>query len=342
MATKKKSSTSRSSSKATGGAKGHKSVKQASPSRTRKAKQPKILITGISGRLGRLLTKHLHRVAEVHGVDTQAFDDRPKDVILHQVDLRKKRCENLFRTESYDAIYHLGIVTNPRQSAEIHHSFNVTGTMKILEYCHRYNVPKVVLLSSAMIYGPHPNNPIFLTEEAPLSAGTRFPQIRDLVELDMLGQSFFWKNSEIDTVILRPVHIVGPKVQNGFTNYLRMKRIPKLIGFDPMIQIVHEEDVIRALVLALKTGVKGIFNITGPSAAPLSILIKELRKSSLPLPHIGTKAILRRLYKLKITDIQAPELDYARFICTVDGSRAKEMMEYVPHYSLKETLQSLR
>jgi UDP-glucose 4-epimerase len=304
-------------------------------------KKPRVLITGISGRLGRLLAQHLHRVAEVHGVDRRPFVGCPKDVVMHHIDLRKKRCEDLFRSQDYQAVYHLGVVHNPRISVDEHHSFNVTGTMKILEYCARYKVPKVVLLSSATIYGPHPNNPAFLTEEAPLLAGQRFPQIRDLIELDMLAQSFFWKHTEIETVILRPVQIVGPHIRNAFSNYLRLARIPKLIGFDPMIQIIHEQDMVEALVLAMQRGVAGIFNIAGPSAAPLSRMISELGKKSLPVPHPLAKAIMAKLWQFKLSDFPAPEVDYARFICTVDGSRAERVMGFKARFSLRETVRSL-
>lgn len=324
-----------------------KKTKKSATSRSEPARppdptrRPRVMITGISGRLGRLLAGKLHRVAEVHGVDRRPFIGCPKDIVMHPVDLRKKRCEDLFRNNAFDAVYHLGIVHNPRISADEHHSFNVTGTMKILEYCARYGVPKVVLLSSATIYGPHPNNPTFLTEEAPLLAGQRFPQIRDLIELDMLGQSFFWRHTEIETVILRPVQIVGPNMRNAMSNYLRLGRIPKLIGFDPMIQLIHEEDMVSALALAMTPGIAGIFNIAGPPAVPLSRIIRELGKKTLPVPHVLAKAIMAKLWQFNLSDFPAPEVDYARFICTVDGSRAERVMGYAPRFGLKETVRSL-
>lgn len=307
----------------------------------KKSDKPRVLITGISGRLGKMLARKLHRIAEVHGVDQRPFVGCPKDIVVHNLDIRKKRCENLFRNGNYQAVYHLGVMHNPRQSVTEHHSFNVTGTMKILDYCHKYNVPKVILLSSATIYGPHPNNHVYLTEDAPLLAGQSFPQIRDLIELDMLGQSFFWKNSEIETVILRPVQIVGPNISNAFTNYLRLKTIPVLLGFDPMTQIIHQNDMVQALVLAMQPGVKGIFNLTGTSAAPLSEMIKVMGKRSYGVPHPVAKFIMKRLWQLKLSDFPAPEVDYARFICTVDGSRAEKIMGFKPKYSMKETILSL-
>src|SRR5258706_15952249 len=173
---------------------------------------------------------------------------------------------------------------DPRVNAAEHHAWNVAGFQKILEYVAQYRVPKLVLLSSANVYGPRPDNPQFLSEEAPLLGGAAFSEIRDLVEVDMLAQSFFWKRPEAETAILRPVHIIG-SVKNAPSNYLRLPVIPTLLGFDPMMQVVHEEDMVRAILLALRPGVRGIFNLAGPPPLPLSRVIKALGRASMPLPH---------------------------------------------------------
>ncbi len=303
---------------------------------------PKVLVTGIAGRLGRLLAKKLHRIAEVHGVDRRPFEGCPKDIVMHHIDLRKKRCEDLFRLTGYQAVFHLGVIHDPRRSAEEHHSFNLRGTMKILEYCNKYNVPKVVLLSTANIYGPSHTNPFFLTEDAPLLAGEKFPDIRDLIELDMLAQSFFWKHAETETVILRPTHILGSHVRQGLARYLRLKIIPKVMGFDPMIQVIHEEDLVDAIIMAMRPGVRGIFNLAGPSVVPFSEVIRGVGRPTVPVPQSMAKMILSLLWDLKLTDFRAPQVDYARFICTVDTARAREILGFTPRRSIRETLKSMR
>ena len=102
-------------------------------------------------------------------------------------------------------------------------------------------------------------------------ASERFSEIRALVAVDMHSQSFFWKHPTVETVILRPAHIIGT-VKNAPSNYLRLPRPWVVGGFDPMVQIIHEEDAARAIECALRPGVQGIFNITGCVPAPLSQL----------------------------------------------------------------------
>src|SRR5579863_1882247 len=210
-----------------------------------------VVVTGISGNLGRTLAKLLHRRGErILGIDRRPFPGKPKDLEMNQLDLRKRKAEDVFRRGNVRAVIHMGIMHDPRMSGEEHHSFNVVGTTRLLEYCAKYNVRRVVVLSSANVYGPSPDNSNFLTEDAPLMAASRFSGVRDLIEVDMLAHGFFWKHPNIDTVIVRPVHIVGPHIKNAPSNYLRLRRPWMLAGFDPIVQLVHVEDAARALVEA--------------------------------------------------------------------------------------------
>src|SRR5262249_39783750 len=140
-----------------------------------------VVITGICGRLGKRLARTLHRERKVIGVDRRAFPDKPKDVVHEQVDIRRKKLKDVFRGGDVDAVVHLGVMQDPRASASEHHEWNVAGFAKLLEYVAQFKVPKLVVLSSANVYGPQPGNPQFLSEEAPLLGGARFGEIRDLI-----------------------------------------------------------------------------------------------------------------------------------------------------------------
>ena len=306
----------------------------------RDSDKPAVVLTGISGRLGRLLAQRLHRTERVIGIDRRPFPDRPKDIIFHQVDIRRKKAENIFRAGSIKAVIHTNILHNPRASAAQHHSFNVLGTTRILEYCYKYCIPKVVVLSSANIYGPRSDNSNFLTEDAPLLGGQTYPQIRDLIEIDMYANSFFWKHPEIETVILRPVHILG-KVKNAPSNYFRLKNLPFLMGFNPMMQVIHEDDVVEAILLSLKDGIRGVFNISGPTEVPQSTLRSLTGKPSLPIPHILADSILKFLWKWKLTSYQKGEIDHAKYICMVDGSRARDILGFRPQKSIEDCIKTV-
>jgi UDP-glucose 4-epimerase len=300
-----------------------------------------VLVTGISGNLGRALTKLLHTEAHVVGVDRRPFQGKPKDIDHHQVDLRKARVEEAFRRTPIEAVIHMGIMHDPHMPFSEAHSFNLVGTQRILDLCVRHGVRKVVILSSASVYGPRPENSNFLVEETPLMAADRFSDVRDLVELDMYAQSFMWKHPEVETVILRHVNIIGPTVRNAPTNYLRLEVPVTLMGFDPMLQLIHEEDACRALVLALRPGLRGVFNVTGPGEVPLSAVMRELGRRPIALPHLLVRPILRRAFEARLTSFPPEEVDHIQYLCVVDGSRFSREAGWVPRFSHRETIRSV-
>jgi UDP-glucose 4-epimerase len=301
----------------------------------------RVAITGISGRLGALLARHLHRHHEVVGIDRRRFAGAPADVEMHRIDIRRKRCAEVFRNARLDAIVHLNVMHDPRASSAEHHTFNIQGTTRVMDYAVRFGIPKLVLLSSANVYGPRADNTQFLTEDAPLMGGARFSEIRDLVGIDMLGQSFFWKHPEVETVILRPVHIVGA-VRNAPSNYLRLRKPMKLMGFDPMVQTIHEEDAVRAIEHAIRPGVQGVFNVSGCEPATLSKLQRMAEAKPRHCPHFVAEGLINTMWRWRLVSFPAPEVDHLRYVCMVDGSQAQEAMGFVPKFDLEETMAHLR
>ena len=302
----------------------------------------KVVITGISGRFGRIVARRLHHELgwQIVGLDRRPMPGRPKDIEHHQVDLRSKKARDVFRAGDVDALIHLGVMHDPRARPAELYSWNITGTTKLLEYCQAYHVPKLVLLSSANVYGPRPDNPQFLTEDAPLLAAQRFPQMRELVEIDHLVSTFLWRARDTDTVILRPVHIVGA-VHNAPSNYLRIDRPPVLLGFDPMVQLVHVEDVADSIALALGPGRRGIYNIVGPGEVPLSAILRELGRRARLIPHPVAKPILSAAFALGISSFPTAELDFIRYVCMVDGRRAAAELGFRARHGLRETIRAV-
>jgi UDP-glucose 4-epimerase len=304
--------------------------------------KPAVVITGISGNLGRTLAKVLHRSgARIIGLDRRPFQGKPKDLEMYELDLRKKKAEDVFRRNEVQSVIHMGIMHDPRMSSEEHHSFNVVGTTRILDSCARYGVKKVVVLSSANVYGPSPDNSNFLTEDAPLMAASRFSGVRDLIEVDMLAHSFFWRHPQVNTVILRPVHIVGPQIKNAPSNYFRLKHPWVMAGFDPMVQLIHVEDVARALIEALRPEPKGVYNVVGPGEVPLSSVLRELGRTPIPVPHPLARSVLGWMFRYRLANFPPPELDHIQYLCAVDGSRWVREVGWKPRWSMRETIRSV-
>lgn len=300
-----------------------------------------VAITGISGNLGRALARHLAGAATLVGIDHRPFPDERIPVEHWQVDLRKARVEEPFAARRIDALVHMGIVHDRDLPSTELHDLNVIGSRRILELCKRQGVGKVVVLSSANVYGPAPDNSSFLREETPLLATARRGDMRDLVEIDMYAQSFLWRHPDVETVILRPVNVVGPSIRNAPSSFLRLARPLTALGFDPMLQLIHEEDVCRAVAIALRPGVRGVFNVVGPGELPLSAILRELGREPIPVPHFLLRPMLRLLADERGGVFPPEEVDHLQYACTVDGSRAERELGWAPSKTLRETIRSV-
>lgn len=295
------------------------------------------VVTGLGGRLGRRLLRKLHRQRDVIGLGSRVAHGLPGDAVHHAVDPLRSAALRVFAAPDVGAIVHLGVVHNPRANRTESHSQNLLSFQRIIEYAERFEIPKVVLLSSGNAYGPRAENAQFLSERAPLLAGGRFNEMHALVELDMYAQSCFWRQPDIEVVILRPANILGT-VRNAPSNYLRLGVVPTLLGFDPMMQMVHQDDVVRAILLALQPGVRGIFNVAGPPPVPLSKALHFLQRRTVSLPYSLVRSGVSGLFHLGLSKFPAPELDFIRYVCMVDDGLARAKLGYRHQHNLSETL----
>ena len=302
----------------------------------------KVLITGISGGQGRLLARRLLESYEVCGVDRVAWEGRPREIAVHSVDLRKKRFEDVIRTELPTAVVHMGFIRHFRAGDRVRHDVNVRGTKQLLDHCINHGVQALVVLSSSYVYGAFAENPYYMDEDSPLSASRSYPEIRDLVEVDTLASAFLWRYPHIRTCVLRPVNVLGHYVHSMIGQYLREARIPTVMGFDPMMQFIHEEDVSEAIALALEHGLQGVFNVTGPGEVPLHTAIRETGGTARSIPEPIIRPLFERLFRWGLLPYPPGAIDYLKYPITVSGERFVDATNFRPLFSLQEIFQSLR
>ena len=302
----------------------------------------RIVLTGISGRLGCRVAKRLAEHHEVIGIDRRPCPELPAGVRHERVDIRRRSAENVFRSQSVDAVVHLGVVHNFRAPSEELYVQNVLGTETLLRYVSNYNVKKLVLLSTSDVYGPMPTNSHFINEDAPLMASQRFPAVRSLVAVDRAVQSFFWRHQDIETTILRPAHIVGPNVRNAPSKYLRLRVIPTIMGFDPMVQVIAEDDLLRMIERCLEQEVRGVLNLTTTEPVPLSRILKIIGKPLLPVPDPLFRLYLNKAWKYRVTSFPPAELDHIRFNAVLDTTRSEQLLGVRSLRSLYEILEPFR
>jgi len=288
-----------------------------------------------------LLTQRLIDSYRIVGVDRVPWEGHPSKVKMYQLDLRKRAFEDVFRKERPSVVVHLAFIRHFKVDPEVRHEVNVLGTKRVMEFCSKYGVKQFVLLSSHYVYGALPENPYFLDEDAPLNASRTYPQIRDLVETDSIATTFLWKYPDIHSVVLRPVNVLGYYVHSAIGRYLKLRRVPLMWGFDPMLQFIHEEDVAEAIAIAIEKRIRGVFNVVGPGAVPMSVAIHETGGKTFPMPEPLARVAIDRLFRYGMYPFPAGAIDFIKYPCTLDGSHFQKETGFQPLFGLREIFASV-
>ena len=76
--------------------------------------------------------------------------------------------------------------------------------------------------------------------------------------------------------------MIGPHVVSPITSYFRLPVIPRVLGFDPRLQFLHEDDLLDVLRHAAVADVSGTFNVAGDGILMLSQAIRRLNRPTVP------------------------------------------------------------
>jgi UDP-glucose 4-epimerase len=114
------------------------------------------------------------------------------------------------------------------------------------------------------------------------------------------------------------------------------------MGFNPMVQFIHEEDLAEAIGRTLETKLRGIFNVTGPGAVPLKVAIRETGGTAVPLPEPVARGTIDRLFRLGLYHLPPGAIDFVKYPCTIDGRRFREATQFQPLFTLEEIFSSVR
>jgi UDP-glucose 4-epimerase len=255
----------------------------------------RVLLTGISSKIPNLVAERLLAAGhEVIGVDRRPWPGAPAAVEMHEVDLRKRAAEDVFRKCRPEAVIHMATVTHLLSKSEDRYRINLGGTRAVFDHSRAYGVKQVIFVGRHTYYGAAPDAPLYHDEDEPPMAMTAFPELSDLVAADLYATTALWRSPDITTSVLRLCYTLGPTGAGTLCGYLRGARVPSILGFDPLYQFLHERDVARALTLALEKKVRGVFNVAGPQPVPLSVLVRETGRKLMPLPEFVFNALLGR------------------------------------------------
>lgn len=233
-------------------------------------------------------------------------------------------------------VVHSALKNNPSGHATDSHELEVIGTVNIVSAVKAAQVRKLIVCSTTMVYGASPKNPNYISESKPLAdhADSRF--VRDKVEAEREVAHLFSDAPQLVTTVLRFCLIVGPRSKNYFTELLRRPVVPTLLGYDPLMQFISEDDACEALRRSISSDYPGAFNIVGKGVIPLSYALREAGKINLPFAPFFAYPAIQLLWNLDLVPVPGRLLDYFKYLWVADGDKAKEVMNFQPKLTSKE------
>lgn len=305
----------------------------------------RIAITGASSFLGERFLRRLIR--DGHGDDLVVIDVAEPQVsegVIHfrKIDLTEPAADQAMldqlKADEIETLVHLAFFTNPRRDATNAHELESIGTLAVLAAAAAANVKHFVMRSFTFVYGARGQNPALIREATPLPPRAPLGWLRDKVEAEEHAAAFAKRYPEMSVRVLRFAPLLGPGVRTFYTRIFDRRLMPTLMGYDPLLQLLHPDDAEEALAKATFSSSRGAFNITPRGVMPLSTAIHLSGKVPAPVPHLAAYWTVDALYAAGLVEAPSGFIDYVRYPCVADGEKAKAELDFVAQHSTRDAL----
>ncbi len=304
-----------------------------------------IAITGSSGYIGRRLIARLAphpHVDHIVAMDVRAHHDWPDKVTFVQMDVRSPQLETVLREHHCSTLVHLAFIVQAVHDSRHMYDVNVRGSVNAFHAAARAGVRHIVNLSSYTVYGAWPDNPELLSEED-------FPR-------PYPGHHYAWHKYVVEqagnlvaaqggpeVTHLRAAIVVGPHCNNSLGESLRSAPfLPVFRGSPSKLQLIHEDDLVAALVRAVENPVPGTFNLGGRDALPWGDIVQRAGKRGIALPAPVWEAIIGLSWYLRLPNSSTvAELSLLRYPLAVCWEKARRTWGWEPQYTTGEAVQAL-
>lgn len=250
----------------------------------------RVLITRLNWFLSHRVARLLERdpgVEYILGVDTrEPRGDLDRTEYL-KADVRKPVMLKIIESTGIDTVIHMGLYSTPDEAGGrgAMHDLNVIGAMQLFAACQRVeHVKRVVVRSTTAVYGAEPNDPAVFTEEMARSSYRSDPFGRDAAEMESYARELARRRPDIDMTLFRFANVIGPASDTPLARYLTMPVVPTVLGFDPRLQFLHEDDATALLGRSITDPVLGTYNATADGVLFLSQVLRMGGRLELPLP----------------------------------------------------------
>jgi UDP-glucose 4-epimerase len=287
----------------------------------------RILLTGLHTFWGGRVAQALEENPDVEmllGMGTESPTVELERTEFVRTDQSYSLLARIVRATEVDTIVHTFLaLDSSSMSGRALHETNVIGTMNLLAAAGASgsSVRHLVVKSSSLVYGSHAEDPAWFREDTPRSRPPRSRLERSLCEVESYVKDFAEEHPDIDVTVLRFANVLGADIDTPISRNLSRSIMPSVAGFDPLMQFVAEDDVIRCVEFFVDERRPGIFNIAGDGTLPVSEVAAIAGAWRLFLPPIFTAQAVAPLVKLRLLSFPTELEDLLRYGRGMDTGR---------------------
>ena len=288
-----------------------------------------VLVTGVARYLGGRLAVALQAdpsVERVIGVDVVPPRTGLGRTEFVRVDIRNPLISRVVADARVDTVVHLNVVATPVGAGgrSTMKELNVIGTMQLLAACQRVaSVRRLVLKSTTAVYGSSSHDPAVFSEETEPREAPRSGYGKDAVEVEGYVRGLARRRPDVATTVLRFTNFIGPRIDSPLTRYLSLPVVPVVAGYDPRLQLVHEDDAVDVLRAATTGDLPGVWNVGGDGALLLSQVRRRAGRLPAPVPSPAVSAVGALVRRTGLVDVSPEQLQLLLHGRVVDTTRLR-------------------
>lgn len=301
-----------------------------------------VLVTGVARDLGRRFARQLASAPDVDrviGVDVQPPRGDLGGVSFVRADIRNPVIAKVIMREQVDTVVHMSVLPSPGISSRATaKELNVIGTMQLLAACQQSpHLEHFVLKSSTAVYGSTNRDPAMFTEDMNAKRIGGFGFVKDVNEVEGYVRGFARRRPDVRVTTLRTANALGPGLNTPTAAYFRLPVIPTVLGFDPRMQFINDNDLLDAIQHATLGNVPGTFNIAGAGVLMLSQAIRRLGRPALPMPGFAIATFASAMRSARVADFSREQIAFLAYGRGVDTTRMREVLGFQPARTTEAT-----
>ncbi|HMM95563.1 MAG: NAD-dependent epimerase/dehydratase family protein [Micrococcales bacterium] len=305
-----------------------------------------VLVTGVSRYLGGLLARRIATepgVEHVVGVDVIPPPHDVGGVEFVRADIRNPMISRVIESAGVDTVVHMNVIATPTfvGGRTPQKEINVIGTMQLLAACQKSRtVQRLVVKSSAAVYGSTPRDPAMFTEDMGARRTPSGGFGKDSIEVEGYVRGFARRRPDTEILMLRLANVIGPRIRTSITDYFSMPVIPVPLGYDARMQFLHEDDAIDALVLGGTGSATGVVNVAGDGVVTVLQAASLVGRPVLPLPLGSAGFVGGMTRRLGLADFSPDQMGFLAFGRGLDTTRMRTVLGFEPRFTTREAFEA--